>query len=152
MKTSKVFLIAIITLILFEIARVYFIMPMPGSQRMNSINLAYFLHSYRWVFRLLLSIVMAMSLKTMLKQYLKTGLLMILLLGGIAYATNFPMSADTMFKTMNHQNFANKKGNFIDSNRLVIGVVMGNEARAYPINIIAHHHQVKDHKVKLVLV
>ena len=49
-----------------------------------------------------------------------------------------------MFKTMNHQNFANKKGNFIDSNRLIIGVVMGNETRAYPINIIAHHHQVKD--------
>ncbi len=144
MKTSKAFIIAIIALILFEIARVYFIMPMPGSQRMNSIDLAYFLHSYRWIFRLLLAIVMGMSLKTMMKQYLKTGLLMLLLLGGIAYATNFPMSADTMFKTMNHQNFANKKGNFIDSNRLIIGVVMGNEARAYPINIIAHHHQVKD--------
>jgi len=144
MKTSKAFIIAIITLILFEIARVYFIMPMPGSQRMNSIELAYFLHSYRWIVRILLAIVMILSIKTMLKQYLKTGLLMILLLGGIAYATNFPMSADTMFKTMNHQNFANKKGNFIDSNRLIIGVVMGNEARAYPINIIAHHHQVKD--------
>jgi hypothetical protein len=144
MKTSKAFIIAIITLIVFEIARVYFIMPMPGSQRMNSIELAYFIHSYRWIFRLLLAVVIILSLKTMLKQYLKTGLLMILLLGGIAYATNFPMSADTMFKTMNHQNFANKKGNFIDSNRLIIGVVMGNEARAYPINIIAHHHQVKD--------
>jgi len=144
MKTSKAFIIAIILFILFEIARVYFIMPMPGSQRMNSIDLAYFLHSYRWIFRLLLAIVMGMSLKTMMKQYLKTGLLMLLLLGGIAYATNFPMSADTMFRTMNHENFANKKGNFIDTNRLVIGVVIGNEARAYPINIIAHHHQVKD--------
>ena len=144
MKTSKAFTIAIIALILFEIARVYFIMPMPGSQRMQSIDLAYFLHSYRWLFRIMLSIVMILSIKTMLKRYLKTGLLMILLLGGIAYATNFPMSADTMFKTMNHQNFANKKGNFIDSNRLIIGVVMGNETRAYPINIIAHHHQVKD--------
>ena len=144
MKTSKAFIIAIIALILFEIARVYFIMPMPGSQRMQSIDLAYFLHSYRWLFRIIISIVMILSIKTMLKQYLKTGLLMILLLGGIAYATNFPMSADTMFKTMNHQNFANKKGNFIDSNRLIIGVVIGTEARAYPINIIAHHHQVKD--------
>ncbi len=144
MKTSKAFTIAIIALIIFEITRVYFIMPMPGSQRMQSIDLAYFLHSYRWLFRIMLSIVMILSIKTMLKRYLKTGLLMILLLGGIAYATNFPMSADTMFKTMNHQNFANKKGNFIDSNRLIIGVVMGNETRAYPINIIAHHHQVKD--------
>jgi hypothetical protein len=144
MKTSKAFIIAIILFILFEIARVYFIMPMPGSQRMHSIDFAYFLHSYRWLFRLLLAVVLILSLKTILKQYLKTGLLMILLLGGIGYATNFPMSADTMFKTMNHQNFANQKGNFIDSNRLIIGVVIGTEARAYPINIIAHHHQVKD--------
>ena len=144
MKTSKAFIIAIIALILFEIARVYFIMPMPGSQRMQSIDLAYFLHSYRWLFRIMLSIVIILSIKTMMKQYLKTGISILLLLGGIAYATNFPMSADTMFKTMNHENFANKKGNFIDSNRLIIGVVIGNEARAYPINIIAHHHQVKD--------
>jgi len=144
MKTSKAFIIAVILFILFEIARVYFIMPMPGSQRMNSIDLAYFLHSYRWISRLLLAIVMGMSLKTMMKQYLKTGLLMLLLLGGIAYATNFPMSADTMFRTMNHENFANGRGNFIDTNRLIVGVVIGNEARAYPINIIAHHHQVKD--------
>jgi hypothetical protein len=92
----------------------------------------------------MLSIVIILSIKTMMKQYLKTGISILLLLGGIAYATNFPMSADTMFKTMNHENFANKKGNFIDSNRLIIGVVIGNEARAYPINIIAHHHQVKD--------
>jgi len=141
MKTSKAFIIAVILFILFEIARVYFIMPMPGSQRMNSIDLAYFLHSYRWISRLLLAIVMGMSLKTMMKQYLKTGLLMLLLLGGIAYATNFPMSADTMFRTMNHENFANGRGNFIDTNRLIVGVVIG---RAYPINIIAHHHQVKD--------
>lgn len=32
----------------------------------------------------------------------------------------------------------------IDTNRLIIGVVIGNEAKAYPINVIAHHHQVKD--------
>jgi len=60
------------------------------------------------------------------------------------YLTNFPMSADTMFKKMTEQNFASKAGSLIDTNRLIIGVIIGNEAKAYPINIIAHHHQVKD--------
>lgn len=54
------------------------------------------------------------------------------------------MSADNMFKQMVDQKFANKNENKIDTNRLVIGVVIGNQAKAYPINIIAHHHQIKD--------
>ena len=48
---KKIFYFGFIGLILFEIANVYFIMPMPGSQRMNSIDLAYFLYSWRWLFR-----------------------------------------------------------------------------------------------------
>ena len=38
-------------LALFEMANVYFIMPMPYSQRWHSIDLAYALHSWRWLFR-----------------------------------------------------------------------------------------------------
>jgi len=38
---------------LLEIALVYFIMPMPGSQTMNSLPLAYFLYCWRWPLRLL---------------------------------------------------------------------------------------------------
>ena len=48
---KKLFYFGILGLILFEIANVYFIMPLPGSQRINSIDLAYFLHTWRWVFR-----------------------------------------------------------------------------------------------------
>ena len=36
----------------FEILNVYFIMPMPGSQRMASLDAAYFVHAYRWFFRI----------------------------------------------------------------------------------------------------
>ena len=47
---KKLFWIGILGWLLFEVANVYFIMPMPGSQRMNSIDLAYFL-SVAWAFR-----------------------------------------------------------------------------------------------------
>ncbi len=50
-KMKKIFYSGIVSYIFFEIANVYFIMPMPGSQEMNSIYVAYFLYSWRWVFR-----------------------------------------------------------------------------------------------------
>ncbi len=144
MKNKNLFIVIAITSIIFEWLRVYFIMPMPGSQKINSIDLAYFLHSYRWFFRIAFSAMMLLSISNAWKTLKKTTITLIILLVFSAYVTNFPMSADTMFKMMNQQNFANKKGNLIDSNRLIIGVVIGNEAKAYPINILAHHHQVKD--------
>ena len=48
---KKLFYIGLLGLALFEILKVYFIMPMPGSQRMESIDVAYFLHTYRWYLR-----------------------------------------------------------------------------------------------------
>jgi len=48
---KKYFWAGLIGFLLFEIANVYFIMPMPGSQQMNSLDLAYFLYKWRWIFR-----------------------------------------------------------------------------------------------------
>jgi len=44
---KKLFYLGITLLVLFELANVFFIMPMPGSQRMSSIDLAYALYSWR---------------------------------------------------------------------------------------------------------
>ncbi len=138
------FILFLILLIIFEWMRVYFIMPMPGSQKINSIDIAYGLHSIRWVIRIVLFIAMMLFVKESWNGgKLSTIVGSVILIASI-YMTNFPMSADTMFKKMLEQNFASKAGNLIDTNRLIIGVIIGNEARAYPINIIAHHHQVKD--------
>ena len=41
---KKLFYFGIIFLILFEITNVYFIMPMPGSQKMESLDGKYFIH------------------------------------------------------------------------------------------------------------
>ena len=87
---KKYFYVGIIGLILFEIAKVYFIMPMPGSQRMNSIDLAYFLHSWRWTFRIVFMLLIVLGSPSVFqtkKKWLPT--LMILLVAGVAYAANF---------------------------------------------------------------
>jgi len=144
MKNKTTFIVIITLSIIFEWLRVYFIMPMPGSQKINSIDLAYFLHSYRWIFRIAFIAMMLFSITNAWKKLEKTTITLLILFVFNAYITNFRMSADNMFKMMTQQNFANQKGNLIDTNRLIIGVVIGNQAKAYPINIIAHHHQVKD--------
>lgn len=48
---KKLFAVGVIGVILFEIANVYFVMPLPGSQRMRSIDVAYLIYNMRWVVR-----------------------------------------------------------------------------------------------------
>lgn len=45
------FYFGITALVLFEAANVYFIMPLPYSQTMMTVDLAYWLYSWRWVAR-----------------------------------------------------------------------------------------------------
>lgn len=142
---KKYFYVGIIGLILFEIAKVYFIMPMPGSQRMNSIDLAYFLHSWRWTFRIVFMLLIVLGSPSVFqtkKKWLPT--LMILLVAGVAYAANFEMAADTMFYQPKTLLLKNAVSNRVDKERLVIGVEENGEAKAYPIQYIGYHHQVQD--------
>jgi hypothetical protein len=143
---KKLFYLGIIGLIVFEIVKVYFIMPMPGvSQHVNSIDLAYFLHNQRWVFRGLLALLILAGLIGALKTNRKwIPALMILLAGGIIYATNFKMAADTMFYQPQTLLLKDVQENIVDGGRLVIGVEENGEAKAYPIQYIGYHHQVQD--------
>ena len=50
-RARTLFYLGMIGLAVFELAKVYFIMPMPGSQRIKSLNAAYALHTWRWAFR-----------------------------------------------------------------------------------------------------
>jgi hypothetical protein len=142
---KKFFYIGIIGIILYEIAKVYFIMPMPGSQRMNSIDHAYFLHSWRWGFR---SIFWIMTIAGGMKAFQirhkwLPGIVLALALG-ITYATNFEMAADTMFYQPQTLELKSGSENKVDADRLVIGVSSNGESKAYPIQYIGYHHQVRD--------
>ncbi len=41
----------LVLLALFEAAAVWFVMPLPGSQRVRSVEIAFALHSARWAIR-----------------------------------------------------------------------------------------------------
>lgn len=138
------FWFGLIGLLLFEIANVYFIMPMPGSQQMNSIDLAYFLYKWRWIFRGLFAAMIIVGL--LRSQWKRKWLLFfpIAIVAAVVYMTNFVMAADHMFYQPKKVLMVNAKANKIDSNRLVIGVTNNGEAKAYPIQFLGYHHQVQD--------
>ncbi|MDF1504455.1 hypothetical protein PYV61_15980, partial [Roseisolibacter sp. H3M3-2] len=47
----RLFWAGVATLVLFELAHVWLVMPLPGSQRLPSLDLAYALHRWRWAER-----------------------------------------------------------------------------------------------------
>ena len=98
---KKLFYFGLIGIAIYEFLKVYFIMPMPKSQELNYLNLAYFLHIYRWAIRAVLAICILLGLKSVFsvpKWYQKAlvGLACVVPLGSI-YLFNFVASADKMF-------------------------------------------------------
>jgi hypothetical protein len=141
---KKIFWLGIIGILLFEAANVYFIMPMPGSQEMNSIDLAYFLYRWRWIFRgiFLLMVLLGLFKTNWKRKWLL--LIPLLTIAAVIYIANFVMAADHMFYQPNEFLMVNAVENKVDSNRLVIGVVNNDEAKAYPVQFLGFHHQVQD--------
>lgn len=137
-------------LILFasEILRVYFIMPLPGSQQSNTIDIAYFIgRNIVWLrlAGLALFIFAAVSIFRNGSNWKRLGLILVSMLYlVVVYMFNFVMEADKMFYQPKHKHFASYTNNKIDSNKLVLGVSLNGVAKAYPIQLIGYHHQVVD--------
>ncbi len=141
---KKLFWLGFIGLLLFEIANVFFIMPMPGSQRMNSIDLAYFLYKWRWVIRGLFIVMIIAGLLRGRWRRKWVPVIPLVLLATVAYMANFQMAADKMFAQPKTLVLASATENKVDTSRLVIGIVRNGVARAYPIQFLGYHHQVQD--------
>ena len=148
----------ILLLFATEILRVYFIMPFPGSQRSNSIDFAYFIDRNRlwlriagWVlvgYALLIQPTKRRNLYAPRRKrslWPAIGLSSFAILYAIVfYFFNYRFEADKMFEQPQVLAFTDSSNHYLNDSRLVIGVVVNNEARAYPIQLIGYHHQVRD--------
>src|ERR1700722_17555662 len=151
MKRSAAILLFVIgCLLLFatEILRVYFIMPFPGSQQHDTVGLAWWIDHYRLGLRFLGLVLIVSPLVRFWRRGRVPGRIMlsvlIIIYGTIFYFFNYRFEADKMFYQPSTVRFAGAAGNKIAANKLVIGVVINNEAKAYPIQLIGYHHQVRD--------
>ena len=141
---KSMFWLGLTGLLLFEVANVYFIMPMPGSQEMNSVGLAYFLHSWRWVFRVIFGAMILIGLYRAKVKHKWLMFIPLILVGAVTYMSNFVMAADHMFYQPAEVLMVPAASNKVDTSRLVLGVVHNGEAKAYPIRFLGYHHQVQD--------
>jgi hypothetical protein len=144
---KKFFYIGISLSVVFEIANVFFIMPMPGSQRMSSIDLAYALYSWRWLFRAVFGVMIILGAASAWRAPGRQRFAVpvsLVLAALILYATNFVMAADRMFIAPKSVVMLPADRNKVDTARLVVGIEIGGEARAFPVQFIGYHHQMRD--------
>src|SRR5476649_464868 len=96
---KKLYYAGLAGLSLFEFLGVYFIMPMPGSQGINSLGIAYFIHEFRWFFRAIFILAIAagafpaFSLKRIWLPAFAA-----LAAGTFVWFINFEMAADRIFR------------------------------------------------------
>jgi hypothetical protein len=138
----------LVLLIAVEVARLYFIMPFPGSQESETIDLAYFIHQNIFWFRtigLLIILFPMVSIfmggTTKAKVIASLGLIFYVV---VVYLFNFRFAADQIFYQPTKVQVADSRANKIPLSNVVIGVSVGEEQRAYPIQLIGYHHQVRD--------
>ena len=141
----SIFYVGTIGLLLFEAANVYFIMPFPGSQQWESLDLAYFLYVNRWIIRAGLVILALFGVRSVLNsgKRWKAGLTVLAVVFGCAYI-NFRMSADAMFQQPRQVQFLSESDFTGSDSMLVVAIERKGEAKAYPIRYIVYHHQVRD--------
>jgi hypothetical protein len=138
----------LIYLIAIEILRVYFIMPFPGSQQANTINIAYFIDQHIWWLRLagyVITIIPLISILKNSKRWKKIVTVLVLMFYCfVFYLFNFKFLADTMFYQPKNKFLLQSSADTTRRNKLIVGVSINNEAKAYPLEIIGYHHQVRD--------
>jgi len=146
-RLGRLFYAGLVLLVLFEIARVYFIMPLPGSQRMRSIDVAYALHTWRWSLRALFAVLVVLGARAAWRGGRLRRIVMpvaLALAGTAAYGSNVTMSADRIFIAPESVDMQPTDRNVVEMARLVVGIEIDGEARAYPVQFIGYHHQVRD--------
>jgi len=139
---------ALLLLFSAEILRVYFVMPFPGSQVRNTVSYAYWLdQSIVWI-RILTLLLLSFALIVVFKSGRTwEKILLPLVLASYAvvfFVFNFRLQADTIFHQPINKSFTVAANSDMEKSKLIIGVVIEGQAKAYPIQLIGYHHQVMD--------
>jgi hypothetical protein len=146
---KRLFFVALMALACFELASVWLIMPLPGSQRLPSVEVAHALHTWRWAVRAVLGAGTLAALPWAWRaSAARRGrwpvLTSVAAVGALVYLANFRMAADRMFRMPRTLTMLPAAASTVDTSRLVVGVAIDGEARAYPLQFIGYHHQVRD--------
>jgi hypothetical protein len=134
---------------IITILSIYFIMPFPGSQKAETIHIAYAIHQAYWYVLLPLlgfAIYGYALLYLEHASWLRRVVLAIpfLIIGAIMYMADRVMSADAMFLQPRSIVHVAVSDPVLDSSMIVIGTEINGESKAYPMNVVGYHHQIRD--------
>ena len=129
---KRLLYVGLACLVLFELANVYFVMPMPGSQRLRSIDLAYALYGWRWTIRALCGamVLAGVPFAWRARQRRWPVPAALLAAAAVVYATNVRMAADRMFRQPTALRMVPPERSTVDTDRLVVGIEIDGAARA----------------------
>jgi hypothetical protein len=142
---KKLYYSGLAGLSLFELLSIYFIMPMPGSQRIDSLGVAYFLHTSRWIFRVAFVLTIAAgAIPTFRSRRKWLPVTAALAAVAVVWVLNFQMTADKIFRQPEKLALRPRRESSVKEGSMVIGIENNGQARAYPIRFLVYHHQVQD--------
>jgi hypothetical protein len=142
---KKLLYLGILGLAIFELLKVYLIMPFPGSQVWDTLDLAYFLHRWRILFRgVFWLMILGGSFLAFRKNQIWIPIASIAAVLVLTYVLNFRMAADALFQQPGPLSFLDQKSFTGSDSTLVIALENEGEAKAYPIRYLVYHHQVRD--------
>lgn len=141
----RLFWPGLLLLALFELLRVWLIMPMPGSQTIDSLGLAYALHAWRWPLRGLFALMLvAGAPRAFAGRRRWVPALALLAVAALAAFINTQLVAEKMFLQPSQLVLVPRAQSALGDDALVLGVAQGGEAHAWPIRFLVYHHQVQD--------
>ncbi|HEY1054180.1 MAG TPA: DUF3179 domain-containing (seleno)protein [Emticicia sp.] len=145
---KRLFWIGAICLIVPAFLQAYLLMPFPGSQDLEAIKLTYYLEKIILASRIIGLLLLAYPAwsyitKGSIKQKIFVGII-VLIASGLYYFTDVSYRAEVMFKEPGKMQFASQKDNKVPDSLVVMTVVNGGIAKAYPIKYVGYHHKIQD--------
>lgn len=134
--------------LLVPLVHAYLLMPFPGSQDLETIQLAYYLEKAQVSLLVLGVVPLALPVAQVvlhgtLGRRILLGLFAVVGIA-VAYETAWAFSAEKMFREPITPVYADKDKSGIPLDAVVLGVAHAGEARAYPVDLIGYHHKVLD--------
>jgi Protein of unknown function (DUF3179) len=131
-----------------EILRVYYIMPFSGSQEDETIQIAYWISSNIVYIRLIGLAMVVYPFFYFFQRTTSTLKVILCIVFGfyavVFYMFNYLLVADSMFIQPKNKVYLDSAANKVLTSQLIIGITINNESKAYPIEVIGYHHQVRD--------
>jgi hypothetical protein len=143
----RILALGLLAALLPPLLRLYLLMPFPGSQELDSLRIAYFLYEARYVFLTVGLVLTGWAGYRILatenrRRQVRFGLLVVLI--PVVWMGTSLYAASNIFREPRSVKLVPPAGTGYPGHTLVLGVERAGEARAYPIKLLAYHHQVVD--------